>query len=158
MTPANPVDYSVAAKWSGFWRWEHATAKFTNPHHADAWHEQYQHIRCSDGFLWMRCFQHLKDGRFRSWTYDGALDGKPRPIVWDDDGTPMATIAFLMLSDNIGGDINCTPDGRFRGAEHFLLEPDRCSVWGSGSAGGETYPYFEEWHRTQLGALPQWAR
>ena len=147
MTPAKPVSFETANGWTGLWRWVPETAKFTNPHHSDIWEDQVQRIVCNDDHLMIQCFQLFTDGSRRSWTWDGAFDGKPRPIIWDDDGTTFVDIAFLMLTEEMGGDAYRAEGGEFRGSEHFILEPNRCAVWGASTTTGELFPYFEEWFR-----------
>ena len=148
MTPAKPVSFETANGWTGLWRWNKETAKFSNPHHADIWDEQAHHITSENGKITFHAFQLYLDGSRRSWTWDGMLDGKPRPILWDDDGTVFTDIAFFMLTEDMGGDAYRAEGGEFRGAEHFVLKPDHVAVWGcSTTETGEMFPYFEEWHR-----------
>ncbi len=138
---------NTAEEWTGHWRWRSDTAVFTNPHHENVWREQTQEVRVEGQALFMKTRQVFMDGSVRSWTWDGAFDGQPRPIIWDDDGSTMATIAFVLVDNGLAGDVYRSADGAFTGAEYLTIEEDRVRVWGSSTSEGRQYTYFEEWER-----------
>jgi hypothetical protein len=133
--------------WTGHYRWNAETAAFTHPVHNHAGEQQTQEVVVKGDRMRMRTRKVFADGSTRSWTWDGALDGKPRPISWDDDGSTMALIGFFMLTDVMGGDVFEAGNGAFRGSEYFILGKDKYQIWGSTTDNGKQYTYFEEWER-----------
>ena len=149
MTPAEPLR-PVPANidgWNGRWVWNAATAVFDNPVHQHAWARQVQDVTISGERLLLKVVQTFANGRQRSWTWDGAFDGIPRSMAWDDDGTPAAFIAFVLLKDNVVSDAVFGVDDLFLGSEYFVLDGDNYKVWGRSTTAGEVYDYFEEWDR-----------
>lgn len=133
--------------WSGHYRWCAETAAFTHPTRNHAGEQQTQEIRVDGEHMVMRTRKVSADGAVRSWTWDGLLNGQPRPIVWDDDGSVMANIAFSLLSPTMGGDVFEAGGGLFRGAEVFVRQEDRYRIWGSTADPDGHFTYFEEWIR-----------
>jgi hypothetical protein len=100
--------------------------------------------------LRLRTHQVYSDGTERTWVFDGAFDGRPYPVTWEDDGSLMTTIAFHMVTDVMGADAYEKPPAggqTVRGAEYFLLGQHRTEAHGCLTVGAEQYPYWEEWHR-----------
>ena len=126
---------------------EPAHGVFTNPVHSHAWEAQIQDIEASEDRLIIRNDLTLQGGVRRRWTFDGALDGKPRSTTWDDDGSVMTAIAFFQLGPMMGGDAYFAPDGSFAGSEYYILAGDNLKVWSSTTTAGQQYTYFEEWDR-----------
>jgi hypothetical protein len=141
------IDIRKREIWTGRWRWNAETARFSNPVHSHAWKSRTHDIIVRDNHMLMLDHHVYPDGGARTWRWDGDFDGRPRPITWDDDGSVMATIAFSFLEELTGGDIFVSADGKFRGAEYFMLGQDNYKVWGSSTTDGKQYPYFEEWGR-----------
>ena len=94
--------FTAIRSWAGRWQWNPRTAVFTNPVHSRAWEAQIQDIEASEDRLIIRNDLTLQGGVRRRWTFDGALDGKPRSITWDDDGSVMTVIAFFQLGPMMG--------------------------------------------------------
>jgi hypothetical protein len=141
-------NFSKIDVWTGRWRWNTETADF-GPSGGHDYQGQVQDVTVADGSIHMQTTQTLADGTTRTWTYDGAFDGQPRPITWDHDGSVMAVIAFVQLGDVVAGDAVLAPDGSFAGAEHVVVADDEVKVYGSLRAGGKHYTYFEEWSRIE---------
>jgi hypothetical protein len=97
--------------------------------------------------LRFRIAQTFGNGRKRSFTFDGAFDGKPRPMIWDDDGSPALYIAFSLIRDDLVSDAFYEPNGLYHGSEHFVLTGDNMQLYGRSNTGGIVYDYFEEWDR-----------
>lgn len=133
--------------WTGQWRWKADTAQFTNPAQKHVWKEQTQEVVVKGDKLSMKTRQVAMDGATRSWSWEGAFDGQPRPITWDQDGSTMATISFILLKDLLGGDVFQSADGAFTGSEHFVISENLLQVWGATTSDGKQYTYFEEWER-----------
>jgi hypothetical protein len=133
--------------WTGRWRWNARTAVFANPVHSHVWESQVQDIIVEPNRFVIRNDLVFQDGSRRRWTLDSALDGLPRAITWDDDGSVMAVIGFFQLGPLMGGDAYFTPDNSFTGSEYFILGGDNLKVWGSSTTDGNQYTYFEEWDR-----------
>lgn len=149
MTGTAPLTEGFEAlhRWTGRWQWNAKTAVFTNPVHSHVWTSQVQDIIVEDNRMVMRNDLLFQDGSRRRWTFDGAIDGKPRAITWDDDGSTMAVIAFFQMAPLMGGDAYFTPDNSFLGSEYYILGDDNLKVWGSSTTDGKQYNYFEEWDR-----------
>lgn len=90
--------------WTGRWQWNAATAQFDNPVHRNAWAAQLKEVTADGDKLFFRISQTFGNGKKRSFTFDGAFDGKPRPMSWDDDGSPALYIAFSLLRDDLVSD------------------------------------------------------
>lgn len=135
--------------WTGNWRWNAATARFSDPLHGTLWKAQQQEITVGADTLVIRNHLTYLDGTTRDWTFDGALDGNPYPITWDDDGSVMTVIAFHQTGPLRGGDSFFAPDESFAGSEFFILreDGDNLKVWGSMTVGNDQHTYFEEWDR-----------
>jgi hypothetical protein len=133
--------------WNGRWKWNPATAVFDNPVHTHAWAGQVQDVTISGERLLLKVEQTFANGKVRSWTWDGAFDGIPRPMSWDDDGTPAAFIAFTLLKDDMVSDGFFGLDNLFFGSEYFVFDGDNYQVWGRSTTAGKVYDYFEEWDR-----------
>jgi hypothetical protein len=132
--------------WTGQWRWNRATAAFSDPLHQQLPREQVQEVVVRGSKLWMRNTKVAEDGSRRTWVFDGAFDGVPRPIHWED-GSVLTSIGFFLLDDCRAGDAYIAPGGAVVGSEHFLLDGDALKVWGALTFQGGHYPYFEEWER-----------
>ena len=133
--------------WTGLWRWNAATARFDNPVHTTAWAAQEKRVVADGDRLRFRIAQTFGNGKQRAFTYDGAFDGKPRPMTWDDDGTTALFIAFSLLRDDLVSDAFYEPNGLYHGSEHFVLKGDNMQLHGQSETGGVVYDYFEEWDR-----------
>ncbi|WP_261560337.1 MULTISPECIES: hypothetical protein [Frankia] len=153
MTTENPTARSVAAPpanvdaWTGRWQWNAATARFDNPVHQNAWAAQLKVVTVDGDRLNFRIAQTFGNGKKRSFTFDGAFDGRPRPMIWDDDGSPALYIAFSLLRDDLVSDAFYEPNGLYHGSEHFVLSGDNMQLYGRSNTGGIVYDYFEEWDR-----------
>jgi hypothetical protein len=138
--------------WTGHWKWNAATASYTDPLHAGgAIHEQTMEVTAR-GFdhLSIRTNQRYADGSTRSWIYNGAFDGRPYPIRWADNDELMTTISFGPVGPLTGTDGFISAGAHpFTGAEYFLLGEQRVESRGFIAIDGEHYPYWEEWHRVQ---------
>ena len=130
--------------WTGQWRWNVETAQFAHL----AWKEQLQEVEVSGDRLVIRTEQTFADDRQRRWTFDGAFDGVPRPVTWDDTGEVLVEIAFIRLDIGVGADAYRSPNGRAAGAEHFIVAENNVKVYGSANhTTGGFAAYFEEWDR-----------
>lgn len=134
-------------RWTGRWQWNAATAQFDNPVHRTAWAAQVQDVTAEGDRLYFRIAQTFGNGKQRSFTFDGAFDGKPRPMIWDDDGSVALYIAFSLIRDDLVSDAFYEPNGLFHGSEHFVLSGDNMQLYGRSNTGGVLYDYFEEWDR-----------
>lgn len=137
----------ILNSWTGKWRWNADTAEFSDPHHENLWQEQTQEITVRDNTLLLRTYQVFNDGSKRSWLYDGAFDGKARPILWEDDGSVMAIINFIQVNGLMCGDAFEIPGANIRGSEYFIIGQDNVQVRGCTTANNQQYTYFEEWDR-----------
>jgi hypothetical protein len=132
--------------WTGKWRWIAELANYTDPERQIK--SQLADVKVVGNKFWLNQRFELKDGTKMGWTWDGAFDGKMRPILWDHDKTELIDIAFYMLKDGLGGDAYSTKDGSKVGTEYYRLEPNRLDVWGCYTvANGTQYPYKEAWER-----------
>jgi hypothetical protein len=143
---ARPVPANIEA-WNGRWKWNPATAVFDNPVHTHAWAGQIQDVSTDGERLLVKVMQTFVNGKRRGWTWDGAFDGIPRPMSWDDNGKPAAFIAFTLLADNMVSDGFFGLDNLFFGSEYFVFGGDNYQVWGRSTTAGKVYDYFEEWDR-----------
>src|ERR1700722_2492913 len=144
--PGRPVSANIDG-WNGRWEWNAATAVFDNPVHQHAWAAQVQDVTITGERLLLKTMQTFGNDKQRSWTWDGAFDGIPRPMAWDDDGSPAAFITFVLLKTNIVADAFFGIDDLFFGSEYFVLDGDNIKLWGRSTTAGKVYDYFEEWDR-----------
>jgi hypothetical protein len=135
-----------AELWNGEWEWVAEEAKFADKdRHNKA---QRQLVRVVDQQMTMQTYVTLLDGSEVYWQWEGAFDGKPRPIELGD-GSVMAQMAFMLLRDGHGADSYFAPDGSKTGAEYFTIDARALRVWGCYTkADGKQYPYHETWRRT----------
>ena len=153
MTEHNKSSPSVDAppanidQWTGRWRWNATTADFENPVHRTAWAGQEKIVTVDGDRLHFQISQTFGNGKKRSFTFDGAFDGKPRPMIWDDDGSVALYIAFSLIRDDLVADAFYEPNGLYHGSEHFILAGDNMKLYGRSNTDGVVYDYFEEWDR-----------
>jgi len=152
-TMAFEVEVPTLDIYTGRWKWSRDTAVYTNPNHADLWLARDQEVIVKGRNMRMTTKESYKDGSVRTWVWDGAFDGVPRLMRFQDTGETELQIAFIIIAENVGGDVYqsgpTSPGGQFRGAEHFVLTRDNVKVWGSMSAQGQQASYFEEWFRVE---------
>ena len=151
--PAQPMAQGKLASdvWTGTWRWNVETARYTDPGRAGAFTARTMEV-VAEGRerLWFRSEQTYLDGSSRAYIYDGAFDGMAYPMRWEDGGESWATISFQLVTERMGADGFEVPvgDGQLiRGTEHFVLGDDHVEVYGASTLAGVQHPYFEEWHR-----------
>ncbi|MDV6264746.1 hypothetical protein [Rhodococcoides yunnanense] len=137
--------------WTGTWEYALDTARWSLPGRSSFFRGQTMEVVAQgEEKLWIRNNHVYADGSKRSWVYDGAFDGKPYSVIWEDDGSLMTIIAFHMVTNVMGSDAYEKPaeDGKpVRGSEYFLLSESKVEVNGCITVGTDQYPYFEEWNR-----------
>lgn len=138
-------EFARIERWLGRWRWNGEATNFTAGHEP-AWKEQTQTIAVGDSGLLIHNDQLFEDGSRRRWTFDGAFDGQPRTVRWED-GSEMMVINFSLLSEHRGADAYYALDGTFAGAEYFDITDETVKVYGSVNAGGAQTTYLEVWDR-----------
>jgi hypothetical protein len=132
--------------WTGRWLPIPEQIHFSTPGHDSQFKET--RIRADGLLLWMEQDLIMPDGTELTWRFDGAMDGKMRPLYFVQTGQVLTAIAVYLLDQNFGGDTNRRLDGSQIGCEYWRLEGDTFGAYGvHHMRDGSQYPYQEAWRR-----------